>query len=284
MENPSPFDLNEAIRRWQQNLAASPAFGAENLEELASHLCASVQKLKADGHSEEEAFQIAARRLGERGALEREFAKVNPAAPWSWPVISFWTVTGIYLFLIVYSLICGILALRQLLEMRDIHRLIAGGADSNHILDHLRSFHYLPRSFAPMLGMATVVVFVLGSRLAARSWRVPGAFTRNFERPIRTALGLVLLGLFLGLLPDFLASFLPSQKILSPGGISLSMDLNCTYGLFKFGWFQIEPAAPMAGCVAGEFAVNVVLVLIMVLLARRGLRKISPADHGKAEV
>ena len=76
MENPSPFDLNEAIRCWQQNLSDSPAFKADNLEELTSHLRASIQKLKADGLSEKEAFQIATQRIGERGALEREFAKV----------------------------------------------------------------------------------------------------------------------------------------------------------------------------------------------------------------
>ena len=76
MENRTPFDLNEAIRRWQQNLGASPALSADNVEELASHLRASVQKLQADGLSEEEAFQAATRRLGERGALEREFGKV----------------------------------------------------------------------------------------------------------------------------------------------------------------------------------------------------------------
>ena len=76
MENRTPFDLNEAIRRWQESLGASLALNADNVEELASHLRASVQKLQADGLSEEEAFQAATRRLGERGALEREFAKV----------------------------------------------------------------------------------------------------------------------------------------------------------------------------------------------------------------
>jgi hypothetical protein len=89
MENPTPFDLNAAIRRWQQELGASPAFGAENLEELASHLRASVQKLKGDGFLEEEAFRMATRRRGERGELEREYAKVNPAANRSLPVILF---------------------------------------------------------------------------------------------------------------------------------------------------------------------------------------------------
>ncbi len=77
METPTPFDLNEAIRLWQQNLATSPALSADNLEELASHLRASVQSLQADGLSDEEAFLAATRRLGEPAALEQEYAKVN---------------------------------------------------------------------------------------------------------------------------------------------------------------------------------------------------------------
>jgi hypothetical protein len=75
MENRTPFNLNEAIRRWQQDLAASPALSADNVEELASHLRASVQSLQADGLSEEESFLAATQRLGEHGALEREFGK-----------------------------------------------------------------------------------------------------------------------------------------------------------------------------------------------------------------
>jgi cytochrome c-type biogenesis protein CcmH/NrfG len=72
MDNRTPFDLNEAIRRWQESLGASPALSADNQGELAAHLRASVQKLQVDGLSEEEAFLAATRRLGERGALERE--------------------------------------------------------------------------------------------------------------------------------------------------------------------------------------------------------------------
>jgi hypothetical protein len=83
MENPTPFDLNEAIRRWQINLGASPAFKADNLEELESHLRASVQRLQSKGLSEEEGFLIALRRIGERSLLEREYAKVHPSRAWA---------------------------------------------------------------------------------------------------------------------------------------------------------------------------------------------------------
>jgi len=96
MENPTPFDLNEAIRLWQKNLGASPAFKADNLEELASHLRASVQRLQSNGLSEEEGFLIALRRIGERGLLEREYAKVNSSGAWA--TAALWMVMGVFLF------------------------------------------------------------------------------------------------------------------------------------------------------------------------------------------
>ena len=226
METPTPFDLNEAIRRWQQNLGKSPAFKADNLEELASHLRASVQKLKANGLSEEEAFLTATQRIGERGPLEREFVKVNPAATWSLPVILFWIVAGIYLFQVIFLLICGILVQRQMWEIREVRRLIAVPSVSiNQIYQAFTSHHELPLSFAPILSIALVLVFILG----VGSWK-GGAFIRSFEHPMRPALGLAMLGLV------------------------------------------VTPAAALA-------AVNLVLVLIMVLLARRGLRKTSPANQ-----
>jgi len=110
--------LNEAIRRWQENLGASPAFGRDNLEELASHLRASVGRLKATGLSEEEAFVIAARRIGEQGALEREYAKVNWAVGWSWAMFLFWIVAGIYLIQVVSSVVLGLNAMEQSAEER----------------------------------------------------------------------------------------------------------------------------------------------------------------------
>jgi uncharacterized membrane protein YidH (DUF202 family) len=265
MENPTPFNLNEAIRRWQQNLGASPAFCADNLEELASHLRASVRRLKADGFSEEEAFLIAARRIGERGPLEREFAKVNPTVTWSLPVFLFWIVAGMYLFQAVYSLISGIPGLGVMFEMRDFVRLIAAGAPLAQLYQAFPSrlcFH-LPHSRT--VSIVVALVFILGARLAAGSWKGVGAFIRSFERPIRTALGLVVFGLVVTLLPAFFPSFRPSWGLRG-------------FVVEKTNW-------PMDNYAVGQAAVNVVLVLIMVLLARRGLRKISPADgtpHNRA--
>lgn len=102
MENPTPFDLNEAIRRWQHDLGASPAFCADNLEELASHLRASVHKLKTAGLSEEEAFFVAARRLGGLDELSSEFGKVNDGLVWRARLL--WMVAGAVAFLATINL------------------------------------------------------------------------------------------------------------------------------------------------------------------------------------
>jgi hypothetical protein len=82
MENQTSFDLNLAIRRWREDLARSAAFRSENLNELESHLRDSIDGLRTPQLSDEEAFLIASRRIGNAPRLEQEFGKVNGAAVW----------------------------------------------------------------------------------------------------------------------------------------------------------------------------------------------------------
>jgi hypothetical protein len=96
METTAPFDLNRAIQCWRENLAQSPAFRSENLNELESHLRDSIISLEARGLSEAEAFEIAAKRIGKGGALEVEFAKVNQRAVWLDRIL--WMLVGIQLW------------------------------------------------------------------------------------------------------------------------------------------------------------------------------------------
>jgi hypothetical protein len=223
--------------------------------------------LKADGLSEEEAFETAARRIGEQGPLAREFAKVRPAGSGSLRVVAFWMVAGIYLFQVVSSLVFGLLNLRQLMEQRELRRLVAGGADIHYVMSHVSWFYHLPPSFAPEMSFLVVLLLVFGVRLIAGRWKAFGVFFRSFERPTRTVLGLVALGLILAVLPNFLAFFLTPEKIL------VVRNLDEMYGLFALGYFQAKFAVPLAGYVAGQTAINGVLVFTMVLLARRGLRR-----------
>src|ERR1043165_8539789 len=58
MEATTPFDLNQAIQRWRENLGQSPAFRSENLFELESHLRDSIATLQRQGLSDEEALLV----------------------------------------------------------------------------------------------------------------------------------------------------------------------------------------------------------------------------------
>ena len=244
MENPTPFDLNEAIRRWQKDLGASPAFCSDNLEELESHLRDSVRRLKVYGLSEEEAFLTAVRRIGERGLLEREFAKVS-SVTWSSPVILFCVVVAIYLYQVVYWLTFGILVWRHTSEMREVTRLVANGASVRQAFRTIGLHYHLGRSFLPEVSIVTVLVLILSARLTTGSWKKLSAPIKIFQHPIYATLGLAMLGLILPLSPYFVAAF-------------QGMRVNAS---------RLNPF------VAYQAAVNVVLVLTMVLLARRGLRK-----------
>ena len=77
METTTPFELNRAIQQWHENLAQSPAFRRENLDEPEAHLHDAIPELQKCGLSIEEAFIVAARRIGTNHSLAPEYAKVN---------------------------------------------------------------------------------------------------------------------------------------------------------------------------------------------------------------
>lgn len=64
MEEPTQFNLNETLSRWRDRMAASPALGAGDLEELEAHLRDSIAALEAKGLSAYEASLVARSRLG----------------------------------------------------------------------------------------------------------------------------------------------------------------------------------------------------------------------------
>jgi hypothetical protein len=76
MEKPASFDLNDSLRQWRMRVTSSPAFRNENVDELDAHLRDSLGRLQAGGLSEEEAWVIAQKRIGQIDSLEQEFAKL----------------------------------------------------------------------------------------------------------------------------------------------------------------------------------------------------------------
>jgi hypothetical protein len=77
MEAQPPFNLDEALAGWKQQLMATGRFSQDNLEELTGHLLDETEVLQATGLAQDEAFYIALRRIGQVDELKVEFAKVN---------------------------------------------------------------------------------------------------------------------------------------------------------------------------------------------------------------
>lgn len=69
------FDLENAISEWRQGMVAAGVKAGEILNELESHFRDDLARQVKAGASTEEAFKIAARRIGESGALATEFEK-----------------------------------------------------------------------------------------------------------------------------------------------------------------------------------------------------------------
>ncbi len=77
------FDLDAQRRGWRDALLREDALGPDEVDELEDHLLSELETLKAVGLSEEEAFWVAAKRVGDGDVLALEFGKVNRRAVWS---------------------------------------------------------------------------------------------------------------------------------------------------------------------------------------------------------
>ena len=99
-------DIEKRIEQWRAGLVGSELLGGSDVTELESHLREEMEHLKSLRLSDEEAFFIARRRLGDSAALEEEFAKVNPSRRISnrlyWMIMG---VMGYYVLLPVSGLL-----------------------------------------------------------------------------------------------------------------------------------------------------------------------------------
>ena len=71
------FDLNEQIIKWRSNLAQTETLANSDVDELESHLREEIEQLNGLKLSDEEAFLIAAHRLGSTDSLSAEYEKIN---------------------------------------------------------------------------------------------------------------------------------------------------------------------------------------------------------------
>lgn len=77
------FDLEQEIKNWRSKLAGQEAFQAAHLDELEDHLRSTSAQLSESGLSSEEAFLVAARRLGTDEQLNREYGKTHASNIWA---------------------------------------------------------------------------------------------------------------------------------------------------------------------------------------------------------
>jgi hypothetical protein len=76
------FDLDAAIVDFKSRMSRTGTCSAPDLAELESHLRDSVDRLTAGGLSPEEAFLVAAHRLGRPDSLAVEYAAAHPERLW----------------------------------------------------------------------------------------------------------------------------------------------------------------------------------------------------------
>jgi len=76
------FDLEQAISEWRQQMAAGGIKTPDVLDELESHLREDVDQQVRSGLSQQQAFEDAVQRIGQRQALKREFCKVSRHGAW----------------------------------------------------------------------------------------------------------------------------------------------------------------------------------------------------------
>ena len=91
------FDLSEAINDWRARLQSEGNCFDGDLTELEEHLREETAQLCRTGLTEQEAFLVSARRLGQMDLLSMEFGKVN--RPAIWIARSRWMCLGVLVYL-----------------------------------------------------------------------------------------------------------------------------------------------------------------------------------------
>jgi hypothetical protein len=91
IENPkvgARISLEEGIAEWRSYLRRRPAIHSVDADELEDHLRSQASALVEAGLTEDEAFLIAVKRIGELDALSREFAREHSERLWKRLVVA----------------------------------------------------------------------------------------------------------------------------------------------------------------------------------------------------
>lgn len=111
-------DIEKRIEQWRGELARSESVNGSEISELENHLREEMDHLRTSGLSEEEAFLVARRRLGDPAAIEGEFAKVSPHRPLANRLS--WMAIGVLGYFLLLYLSTGVSHIATLLG-RNLH-------------------------------------------------------------------------------------------------------------------------------------------------------------------
>ena len=244
MESPTPFNLDFAIRHWRDRLGGSSALHPVDLTELEAHLRAATAELVAIGLNTEEAFFVAARRLGDSDSLAREFAKINQGRIWM--TRATWMLAGILLSQVIVSLanVIGLFALvlaRNILPYRHLQGIVG---------------------IIALLGAGCALVWLV-CRLAVRHARRAARCVDTIARwPLFSALGLAILLEFLHPLNDVGARFFGVRSVEVVSASLEGVVQNIGAGHRPFGTGQLLYSLL-------QYAPQFILLFAFTLLVRR---------------
>lgn len=101
---PSTFNLKQSVDNYIDSIKNQGSITSSDAAELAAHLYDATDSLTKSGLSEEEAFIIACKRLGNEDVLTEEYSKVNPSVKmnriWAYLIIGFnllYSLTSLFL-------------------------------------------------------------------------------------------------------------------------------------------------------------------------------------------
>jgi hypothetical protein len=80
--------IEARIAEWRAYVADAPAVDGRDVDELEDHLRQQIADLHAVGLSEDEAFLVAVKRMGEVDVLAREFAREHSGRLWKQLLVS----------------------------------------------------------------------------------------------------------------------------------------------------------------------------------------------------
>jgi hypothetical protein len=180
------FNLNNEIAIWRKSILETETCTAGDLNELESHLLEEIDQLKTKDLSEQEAFLVAASRIGKPATVAEEFAKVNQSMVMRNRI--FMACTGVLAFLAISSIASFTSKLIQLFASLVMPKIAAYVPAYMQIFFQLAIFAVLVLmvcklakkgklsvSMLPISVVTIIVLLIAGQFVPAVTYRMVGA-------------------------------------------------------------------------------------------------------------